>query len=279
MLALAGGKGFNFARAIRTLGLQPLVVGPLGGYTGRTLLDLAVAEGFRCEAVMIEGETRTCLTVVDTENARITEIYEAGPALSATDWAQLLEAAAPYVAQATAAVVGGSCPPGAPPGAVREIVELAHAASIPAMLDTYGSQLDHALEARPDLVKINADEAAGTLGHPIEGVPAAVEAATELQDRGAQAVVITLGKQGAAGVDGSGTRFGWAAPQVPGVYPTGSGDSFFGGLVAGLTLGQTLAEAVRLGIAVGSANTLQPGAGVFDPSQIERLLDEVQPLV
>ena len=277
-LGLAGGKGFNVARALRALGEVPLVVGPVGGHTGRAILDLAASEGLACAPVWIAGETRTCLTIVDPSTSRITEIYEHGPALGEDDWRAVITQATMQLQTATHMVLSGSYPPGTPPTSLRELVAEAGAARIPALLDTYGPHLAAALESEPTLVKINQHEAASMVGYRIEDATTAAGAALALQGRGAQAVVITLGRQGAVGVDATGRAFGWSAPELPGLYPIGSGDALFGGVIAGLARGESLREAVRLGVAVGAANTLQIGAGIFDPAQVEALLGEVRPL-
>jgi fructose-1-phosphate kinase PfkB-like protein len=93
-----------------------------------------------------------------------------------------------------------------------------------------------------------------------------------------KAVVITLGKDGAVGVDVTGHSFGWIAPNIPSVSAVGSGDSFLAGIIVGLVKGQSLENAVRLGIATGAANTLQIGAAKFELSQVEAMLNIVQPL-
>ncbi len=277
-LGLAGGKGFNFARAAHTLGQQPLVTGPLGGHIGQLLVDLATREGIRCHAVAIEGETRTCLTIVDPATHQITELYERGPALQTADWRRLVETAGQHLPEAQWMAISGSCPPGTPETGLRELVERAGRAGVPALLDTYGPQLTYALCAKPALVKINQHEAAEAVGRPVRSGRDAVEAAARIQRDGAKAVIITLGKLGAAGIDRAGERFGWAAPEVSGMFPIGSGDSLFGGVVAGLARGETLAGALRLGVAVGAANTLHMGAAVFDPDEVEALLPAVRPL-
>ena len=278
VLGLAGGKGLNFARALQTLGERALVVGPFGGSTGRAVLELAAAEGIACDHLPVQGETRTCLTIVDPEAQRITELYERGPELDAQVWEQLVTHAARHFPTVERMVVCGSGFPGAPTTGLRDLVEQANAAGVPALLDTYGLQLAHALAARPALVKINRHEAADLVGHPIQQVHEATAAVVELQARGAQAVVITLGAQGAAGIDRDGQPFGWAAPDAGGLYPTGSGDALLAGIVTGLARGQTLREAVRLGVAVGTANTLRIGAGVFDVAWVETLLRDVREL-
>lgn len=277
-LSLAGGKGFNVARALRTLSAEPLVSGVFGGHTGAAVLSLAAAEGIVCKPLLGDNETRTCLTIIDPDTDTPTELYERGAALDDMDWERLEDLVTLLLQQASLLVVAGSFPPGGPATALRELVERAHAAGVRALLDSYGPPLLHALDARPALVKINQAEAADATGVSITDVAHGVQAAEALQARGSQEVVITLGKRGAVGIDSAGERFGWAAPEVSGVYPTGSGDSLFAGVVAGLAQGAALREAVRLGVAAGAANTLQMGAGVFARGQVDALLPEVRPL-
>src|SRR5438034_357750 len=79
VLELAGGKGFNFARALTRLGLSALVVGPVGGQRGQLLQDLARQEGLDCDCLPVPGELRTCLTIIDPQAGYShTELYEAG---------------------------------------------------------------------------------------------------------------------------------------------------------------------------------------------------------
>ncbi|MCS7061575.1 MAG: hexose kinase [Anaerolineae bacterium] len=279
----AGGKGYNFARALHRLGGQCLVVGPLAGHIGQMVHDLARAEGILSDPVWVAGETRVCLDIVDASSGIITQVYESGPLVDDRAWtciAARLEAhVRGGIPSFAALVVCGGFMPGAPSQALFDVVGCAHAAEVPIWLDTYGPQLAAALQGRPDLVKINQHEAADLIGHPIDSVDHALEAARALQERGAQTVVITLGKLGAVGVDAHGAPFGWAAPDTGGMFPVGSGDSLFAGLAWRLQQGAALDDALRLGIAAGAANTLQPGAAVFERDQVEALLARVKPLL
>ncbi len=278
VLRLAGGKGFNFARALHNLGGEPLVIGPLAGHTGRLVQALAEAEGIATDPAWIDGETRTCMTVVDPATGAITEVYENGPPLPGPDdWRRVVERVRQAAPRASALAVSGGFLPGAPSSALREVVSIAAEAGMPAWLDTYGQQLANAIDLRPALVKINQHEAGDLVGRDVNDADGAVEAARDLRRRGARAAVITLGKLGAAGVDESGAAFAWAAPQAGGLFPIGSGDSLFGGIAWALERGQPLKEAVKLGVAVGAANTLQAGTAIFTREQVERMLGETLP--
>ena len=278
-LIQAGGKGLNVARALRTLSLRSLVIAPLGGHSGQYLRDLAAQEGLECEGPELSSELRTCLTIVDPQaNYRLTEVYECGDALAPGDWERLVELAAQHFARARLLAVCGSFPAGVPERGLAQLVELAHAAQLPTLLDTYGPQLPDALRLRPALLKINQHEAGALLEREIITPSQAGEAARMLQKRGVRAVVITLGKLGAVGMTEQGELFAWSAPQVAAISPVGSGDCLLAGIAAGLERGQTLVEATRLGVAIGAANALQLGAGQLDIRRVEELLPQVQPL-
>jgi ribokinase len=109
-----------------------------------------------------------------------------------------------------------------------------------------------------DPLVVNETEAAGIVGHEIDGVDSATAAALELA-RGIRSVVITLGGDGAVIARGTDV---WheAALAVRVVDTTGAGDAFAGALAAGLANGEDLAAAVRSGIAAGAEAVQYLGA-------------------
>ena len=279
MLILAGGKGCNFARALHTMGVPSKIIAPIAGHTGQYLRELAAHEGLECDGPIATAELRTCLTIVDsTENAEPTEIYEQGTPLDQALWDQLIQMATASLIDATFLAVCGSFPPGMPAHFLATLLQRANAANRPVLLDTHDPQLSTSLHLRPALLKINRHEASDLTGFEVTGPASALTAAADLQKRGAQQVVITLGQQGAVGLTAEGESFGWTSPSVPAISPTGSGDSFLAGIAAGFLWGKPLAEATRLGVAMGAANTLQIGAGRLERQKVEELLPRVQRL-
>jgi 1-phosphofructokinase family hexose kinase len=158
VVAVAGGKALNAARAAHALGAEVHAVALLGGHAGRWVAAALEDEGVTCDAVPGPGETRVCVSVSDGE--ALTEFYEPGPAISDADWAALEAAAGEVAARATWVAVAGSLPPGAPPDAAARLLRVARAAGARVALDVSGDALRHGLAARPDFVKVNADEAA-----------------------------------------------------------------------------------------------------------------------
>ncbi len=275
---LPGGKGFNVARSLRVLGLEALVVAPLAGHIGAMVRDLAQAEGLQLDCVWFAGETRTCQSVIDPTTGGVTELYEMGPPLPGEVWEQIIALVRKRLPAAQAVTVSGGFPRGVPLDGLRRIVELAQAAGVPVLLDTYGEHLVHALAAQPALVKCNQHEASEIVGDSIDEPAGALAAARTIQRRGARDVVITLGAQGVVGIDRTGLPFAWGVPPVHSISAVGSGDAFLAGLVAEQTRGQPLRCAARYGVAVGAANTVRAGAGMFERVTADALLKDVPAL-
>ena len=77
VVAVAGGKALNAARAAHALGADVHAIALLGGHTGRWVAAALEEEGVTCDAVPGPGETRICLSVSDGE--ALTEFYEPRP--------------------------------------------------------------------------------------------------------------------------------------------------------------------------------------------------------
>ena len=158
VVAVAGGKALNAARAAHALGADVHAIALLGGHAGRWVAAALEEEGVTCDAVAGPGETRICLSVSDGE--ALTEFYEPGPALDPEHWAALEAAAARVAASARWVGVAGSLPPGAPADAAARLLRVAREAGARVALDVSGEALRLGLEAGPDFVKVNAAEAA-----------------------------------------------------------------------------------------------------------------------
>jgi fructose-1-phosphate kinase PfkB-like protein len=169
--------------------------------------------------------------------------------------------------------ISGSIPVGAPDGAIRRLIDLAHQANRRVGVDLHDQALSDALEAQPDLVKVNAEEAADTLGADAEVTPA--ELARLLAGRARTGAIVTAGVDGAYAVSHSaGARR--VRSSRSGRFPVGSGDCLLAALVAGMDAGQDLTDALVTSSAVATANALTPGAACFDPADVATLLGQIE---
>ena len=271
----AGGKGLNVARVARTLGQDVRVLGLLGGETGRRVAALAADEGFDAHwAWMQHGETRICTLISDPEHYDTLTINEPGPSLTPADWDRLEALVYAQAAQAQGLCIAGSLMPATQLERFQTMLR-----SLPVhcqiFLDTSGPALRSALGLPLKLIKVNADEIGDVLSTAITTFEEAAQAACHVCAMGTHMVVITLGKQGAVAADATGS---WAAspPEVSSLSPVGSGDATMAGLASAILQDQSLPQALRLGVACGTANALTIGPGRIRMDDLHHLLHGVE---
>lgn len=275
VVVAAGGKGLNVARAARSLGQPALVCAPLGGLTGDLVARLAQDEGLAGRwAPHRAGETRTCILLVDPLGGDATALNESGPAFSPADWQAFADTAIAAAGGAGLCAISGSLPRGVPPEALGRLVADLVAAGRRVIVDTSGPALAAAIAARPYAVKVNGAELGAILGRPIETVAAAAAALPELSARGVALAAVSLGADGALAAE-AGAIWQAAPPPLAIVSTVGSGDSLLAGLAAGLLRGLPLPEALRLGVACGSADALTIGGGRIDMAEVQRIAGAV----
>ena len=280
VVAVPGGKGLNAARAAARLGGQVTAVGIVAGRSGDWIDERLAELGIDRRFARSDGETRTCVSIVDHATGAMTEIYERGAAVDAAAWDDLERIVAHELGKGdvVAITLSGSLPPGGPPDGFGRIASLARRAHAPdghtpvaVLADTYGSALTAVLDERPAVVKVNAAEAGEATGVAVVDADSGAIAADVLLRSGAVSVVITLGLAGAVVATSAGSNR-LVPPDIRGAYPVGSGDAFLGGLAVGVGRGETVIDAARLGLAASVANAQVPGAGELDPAAIEGIL-------
>ena len=116
---MAGGKGVNIARTLKTLGQPVIATGFAGGATGTHIVEQLTDESILNDFVRIRDESRTNTSVLDPTTGEQTEINERGPSVSERE-IELFRDKLLYLARGAAIVVfAGSLPPGVRPRAVR----------------------------------------------------------------------------------------------------------------------------------------------------------------
>jgi 1-phosphofructokinase family hexose kinase len=269
----AGGKGLNVARSATILGAAVRVAGIFRGHAGKWLEESLRAEGIEGAFVWTEGENRSSLSVADRESGGLTEFYERGSPLPESAWPGLVEAVESLPTMGDWITMSGSLPPEAPRDGYRHLVARARAAGMRVAIDAEGEILRLALPSSPDIVKVNASEAAELVGEPtgtMEHSLAAAEMIRELAGGHGHGGVVTRGGDGVVVAAPDGHRYEGRL-YVRGTYPVGSGDAFLAGLVAGLEGGSDWPTALRLALGAATANAETPGAGRFETERARAL--------
>jgi len=260
-----GGKGINVARALAVHGVKTRAVVAVGGPEGDHLERLLSAGDLEVLVVRIGGSIRSNVTVVEPDGTT-TKLNEPGARLSDGEIALIVDAAVTACADADWLVASGSLPPGAPPSLYADVARRLAGTRTRVAVDTSGSALGAALAGRPDLLTPNAEELSECVGRALPTLGDVVTACHELRDRGAGAVLATLGAVGAVLVTGDGAAHAHAPVAVP-RSSVGAGDALLAGfLAAGGEGAAALAEAV----AWGAAAVGLPGSRMPEPCDLRR---------
>lgn len=260
-----GGKGINVSRALATHGRPTRAVVTVGGAEGEHLVALLRDTGIEIVPVRIHGAIRSNITVVEPDGTT-TKFNEPGAELSEDELNAVFAAVREAVGSADWLVASGSLPPGTPAGVYADLVRSLAESGTCVAVDTSGPALEAVLAAGPTLVKPNRDELAAATGRELVTIADVVDAASRLRDRGAGAVLASLGAEGAVLVDHDGAVHG-RTPAVPPLSSVGAGDAMLAGFLAA---GGKGTEALIEGLAWGAAAVLQPGSGMPSPDDIDR---------
>ena len=271
---LPSGKGVNCARAAVRLGADALALLLLGGATGEWMAAELASEGIRVAAVQSPAPTRTCTTLVERESGVVTELIESGGAVDRGTLDAFAAAFRARAADAEIVIITGTLPAGADDDLYARLLESVPDCAARTIVDSQGEALLAALAQRPLLAKPNRHEIAAATRMETDtdgGLRAAIRA---LHAAGAVHVLVSDGLRPAWFSDGESVSL-VHPPPTPAPNPIGSGDCLAAGIAAGLMRGMPMLDAVRLGIACGTANASGQGYARFD----SRAAEELVPLV
>jgi 1-phosphofructokinase family hexose kinase len=270
------GKSINVAVALKSLNVPSQLFTALGGARGERLLQQLQADlDISVEAVETIGETRFCQTLLSQDGSRTTELVEESPPLTTDELEDFERRFKRYAALAQFVVLTGSVPAGVPRTLYRDLL---NACGKPALVDAQGELLRESLAARPLVIKPNRQELAATVQRDLHSDEDVVAAARELQQAGAQWVIVTDGPHPlhAIGPDAAYRVFPPQPHTV--VNPIGSGDSLAAGLVAVLQGQESpdIPAAIRNGVACAVANLSAVRPALLDPALVEEYRSQVR---
>lgn len=271
-----GGKGLNVARAAKAVGAEVIASGIIGGHAGAWIQEALRQSDVACDFEHVSGESRSCINIIEPDG-RQTEFLEPGltvPPEALEAFVRRFEALA---ARCGVITLSGSVPQGVDEHLYPRLIGICRRLGKPVLLDTSGRLLASGVQARPTLVKPNADEIRQLLGRDIDlkDFPAIARAASELRASGIDCVAVSLGGDGCILCCGEGT-FRALPPKITPVSTTGCGDSMIAGFAVGMARGWSMERTLAFATAVAAANALELGTGCVDPRRVQELLSGVR---
>ena len=278
--SMAGGKGVNVARALKKLGQPVIATGVAGGPTGTRIIEQLTEEAILNDFVRIREESRTSIAVVDPTSGEQTEINERGPTVSEAELELFVDKLLYLAKGAAVCVFSGSLPRGVPTGLYADLITEVNKLGVVTVLDSEGEALRLATRAGPTVVTPNELEAEELVGHEFSDSDDHPPALQEITELGAREAIMTLPTGAVATVGDDGARHMYRVAIEQGVVETvssvGAGDSFLAGYVSSRYGGRPPDECLRFAVACGAESVQHFGAGVIDPKEVGRLLDEVR---
>jgi 1-phosphofructokinase len=270
----AGGQGVWVTRTAGQLGANPILCAFLGGEVGTVLEPLLVT--LPGERRLVSTATRSGCSVVDRRDGerRVLSGSWSGP-VSRHELDDLVSITCAAALRSEVLAVCGSFPDEVlPPEVFGALVSTARSNGVRVLVDLSRTQLDSALEERPDLVRINDWQLAEWLCAPVDGLRWR-PAAERLLERGARCAIVTRAGDTALALR-DGEAWEVVPPRLERGFREGCGDSMLGAIAAAVATGEGWERSLALGAAAGAACFLRRGLGSAKRPVIEELAERVE---
>ncbi len=269
-----GGRGINAARVIHSFGGETLAIFPSGGDRGARFEQSMQDCGFPVATVPIRHDIRLNLTITDRHGLTV-KLNEIGPRLDRGEISSMQGTVEAQLGRASWLMLCGSLPPGVPADFYAQLIARAAKKGVRTLLDTDGEALSQGVEAGPTVVTPNQQEAERLLNTVLLTRSHSLAAARRIQAMGAQTVVLSLGSRGAIGANESKELWEATPPRIDAISPIGAGDAMAAALVCSFIKSEDFEDALRWGVAAGSASAKLPGLNFATLEQAREVFDEV----
>jgi 1-phosphofructokinase len=276
-----GGQGVWVARLAATLGAEVVLCCALGGEPGAVLRGLLESEAFMLRAVAASATNG--VYIHDRRGGSRNEIVRVeSAALARHSSDELYGVALGTGLDSDLMLLTGTEPDGiVDPDLYRRLVCDLRANGKSSIADLTGEPLQGALAGGIELLKISHEEVIRE-GYAASPAPEdLIAGARELHRAGARHVLVSRAARSAILIgDGEGGELQLGGPVFEALDQSGTGDSMFAAIGAGLARGMSMVDALRLGAAAGALNATRRGLGTGSRQEIERLAAhiDVRPL-
>ena len=275
---IAGGKGVNVSRVVKSLGEDTLCTGWLGGIVGEEIKRRLEEEGIPQDFVSIKGESRVNWTILSClDERKQTHLVDVGPKVSTQEVKSLKEKLVKLVKKSAVVVFSGSVPPGGGERIYYSLLNLVHREkeNIISILDTAGVYLREGIRAQPFMIKPNREELEELKGEKLISQNILLKEAYSLIRGGISLVVISQGKREVIVVSKKRALI-FSPPFINPLNTVGAGDALVGGFAVGFKRGMDIVRTSCLGVACGIVSAEKGRETPFIPSRITDLSNQIR---
>lgn len=249
---LPGGKGINVSIVLKTLGIDSTALGFIAGFSGEEIERTVKTYGINTDFIKMKNDISR-INVKITEQNKETAINSKGPYI-AQSYIELLYKKIEKMKNGDILVLSGSIPKGVEKDIYERICQKVEREEIKIIVDATGDLLLKTLEYKPFLIKPNQYELGEIFNVKISNQEEAIKYAKELQQKGAQNVLVSMGNMGAVLLDENGYSYKMKVLNTEKVISTvGAGDSMVAGFIAGYQKFHNYEKALQMGVSAGTA--------------------------
>ncbi len=271
----AGGRGINAARVLTNFGAHVTAITTSGREAGRAFEEQLQHDKFAKEIVKVRSNIRMNLTISDRQGLSV-KLNERGPKLTNAEQDRIASAVEQLLPGASWLMLCGSLPPGVDDRLYGKLIRLAQKSKVETLLDTDGDALLYGLEAGPTIVKPNQSEAERLLHTALITRSQLINAVERIKALGPRSVVLSLGSRGAIAVTSTEGILEVVPPPIQSLCPIGAGDAMSAAIVWALDRGEAFGDALRWGVAAGTASSKLPGITLANLEQTKEVYPQVQ---
>lgn len=271
----AGGQGVWQARMLKRLQASVTMCCVLTGEVGGTLRHLLEDEGIT--VVGLEREGRGSAYLHDRRHGkRVVIAEEDGDPIGRHDLDDLYGAVLHSGAESHAVLLSGPAGVDTVPADIyrRLAIDLRGTGS-KVIADLSGERLRAVVDGGIDVLKVSHEELIADRLVNEASAPEITRAMHQLRNDGARSVIVTRSSDPLLLADDDGV-IEVSLPRFEENEARGAGDSLTAGVVAALTRGESLREAISMGAAAGALNVTRHGLGTGVAESIARLRERVR---
>ncbi len=261
-----GGKGINVSSVLKNLGHDSCALGFVAGFTGEAIAKSVEERGIKADFIRLpEGMSRINVKI---KGAKETEINAQGPCIP-RDSLENLYNKIKELTDGDILILAGSIPSSLPDDVYENIMSLVDDKGVEVVVDATKDLLLKALKHRPFLIKPNIDELCEIFDETAKTDEEIEKLARKLKDMGARNVLVSMGGDGALLVTERDELYRRKCPSGKVKNSVGAGDSMVAGFIAGFLNDGLFEEALKLGVAAGSATAFSDD--LADREMIEKI--------
>ncbi len=248
-IMFAGGKGINVSEILKNLGKDTTALGFIAGFTGAEIQKQVCEKGIANNFINVKnGHSRIN---VKLRNFDGTEINGEGPIIQSDELQEFMKAIA-NIKAGDVLVLAGSVPRALKPTIYMDILK--ELKDVLVVVDSTSHLLLNALTYSPFLIKPNIHELEEIFDTEINSEEDILFYCKKLQNKGAQNILVSMGKDGAFLLDANGNTHKSSAPKGKLINAVGAGDSMVAGFVSGYLDTKKYEHAFKMAVASGSAS-------------------------